>query len=308
MKTVIASLVCLIAVTCLGQAPAPKTTVSGAQPASKFEAEIHATIEAFRKAYDKGDADAIAATFTADGELVDPSGTTIRGRDAIAARFAETFAASPGATLTLIPDSIRAISPDTALEEGLATVKHTDGSPDESARYEVLHVKQDGKWLQARVRDFDDSQLTPHDRLKALDWLVGDWVDEAQDGVVFTSCAWSPDGNFLLREFRVQVAGKQAVNGTQRIGWDAASKRIKSWVFDANGSHGEQFWAEDEEGRWLIKATHTMTDGRIASATNMLERQGKDAVRWTSTDRTLGGDIVPDAEAYTLVRRPPPPK
>ncbi len=310
MRTALATLGLTIAVALLGVGPAgPAAQTQPPQaPAKMIEAEIRQANELFRDAFDKGDPAAVAATFTTDGELTDATGASIRGREAIAARFAESFEAAPHAKILILSESVRSLSVDTALELGKATITPASGGTAETTRYEVIHVKKDGRWLQARVRDFDEVDLPPHDRLKPLEWLVGEWVDEANDGIVHTTCAWSPDGNYLLREFRLQIQGRAATSGTQRIGWDPASQRIKSWVFDASGTHGEQFWVEDEEGRWIIKSTHTLADGRIATATNLLERTGKDAVRWTSRDRTLAASGLPESEEYLLVRRPPPPK
>ncbi len=39
-------------------------------------------------------------------------------------------------------------------------------------------------------------------RLKQLDWLVGNWVDEADDSVVHFSTRMSRSGNFLIRDFK----------------------------------------------------------------------------------------------------------
>ena len=69
-----------------GAAPEPaQAGVSRPNGASGVEGEIRKTIEVFIAAYNKGDAAAIAATFTQDGELVDPSGTITRGREQVQA-------------------------------------------------------------------------------------------------------------------------------------------------------------------------------------------------------------------------------
>ncbi|MDB5349422.1 MAG: hypothetical protein JWN86_669 [Planctomycetota bacterium] len=310
MRTALATLGVMLAAALLGGGHAAQTAPerSTQAPANSVESEIRKSIEVFREAFDKGDAAAVAATFTEDGELTDASGLTIRGRKAIAAWYTETFEESPGAKLAILPDSIRSLSPETVIEEGVATVTPAGGSGVETTRYEVIHIKQNGRWLQGRVHDSDEVNVSPHDRLKPLEWLVGDWVDEGDDGVVHTTCAWSQDGNFLLRDFRLQIRGRASSSGTQRLGWDPATRRIKSWIFDTTGTHGEQFWAQEDDGRWIIKSTHTLADGRLSTATNILERTGKDALHWTSRDRTLAASGLPDTEEYHLVRRPPAPK
>lgn len=309
MKTALVSLGLLLTATGpVGGPPASQEAPTPAPPpASAAESEIREAIDGFRKAFAKGDAAAVASTFTTDAEITGDSGEKIRGRDAIAAQFAGLFRESPGVTIAIAPDSIRSLGPDTAVEEGTATIA-TVGGPSETSRYEAVYVKQGGRWLQARVREFAEADLGPHERLKPLEWLVGDWVDEGQDGVVHTSCAWSPDGNYLLRDFRVQVRGKAAVSGTQRIAWDPSTKQVKSWTFDADGTHSDQHWAQDEAGRWIIKSSGALADGRRVTATNILAKTGKDSATWTSTDRTLGDLAAPDSETFVLVRRPPGPK
>ena len=94
---------------------------------------------------------------------------------------------------------------------------------------------------------------------------------------------------------------------TQRIGWDPLTKQIKSWVFDSEGGYGDG--ALDPQGQqWMIKSTGVLTDGRIATATHTLDPVGPNTARWHSTERTVGGQVIPEPSEYVMVRRPPPPK
>ena len=43
------------------------------------------------------------------------------------------------------------------------------------------------RWLVASIRELPDKDLSHHERLKELEWLVGDWVEETEDAVVATS-------------------------------------------------------------------------------------------------------------------------
>ena len=107
----------------------------------------------------------------------------------------------------------------------------------------------------------DDDSLSPHDRLKPLAWLVGDWVDEGSDAVVQIACKWSDDTNYLLVDFNAKIQGKPALKSSQRIGWDPLTQKVKSWVFDSDGGHGEGLWSQ-VENRWVIKSTAVMPDGQ----------------------------------------------
>mgnify|MGYP005819309109 CR=1 FL=1 len=290
-----------------GAQDAPPAPAAGQPDRREDETAIRAIVEASMKAYDAGDAAAYAALYTDDAVLITEDGTRLEGRAAIADEFACLFAENPGDTLRLKTKTLTFLDADTAEEEGVATVTPAS-TPDtpQVTRYTVLYAKRDGKWLQVRERDDPDRSLTPHDRLKALEWMVGDWVNESSQAVVATSCKWSDNGNFLLREFTVKVAGQPVMSGSQRIGWDALTGQFKSWVFDTEGGHGEGAWTQNGN-QWMIKATGVRPDGKIATATQILTRLGRDRVGWKSQDRTLGGEAVPDIEEFTLVRKPPEP-
>ena len=141
-----------------------------------------------------------------------------------------------------------------------------------------------------------------------MEWLVGSWLDENDEGEVQTTCDWSDDRSFLLRSFRMKIGGRVEVSGVQRIGWDPRLNQFRSWVFDSEGGFSDGLWSRDDRGRWIIKSTGVLKDGRTVSATNILTQVDGDMLRWGSVDRTLGSKALPDAEAAVLVRKPPAPR
>ena len=303
------SLLILIAVAvAAAQAPVPAPAGAADRPADRAEdrAAILANDAAFTKAFNAGDAAALAATFTEDAEVVDEENLTLEGRAAIAERFASYFTATPGAKIALTNDSLKFLGAESALLRGRAKMVLPDGGDIETSRYTVIFVKRDGKWLQASSRDERDETVTSGERLKAIDWLVGDWVSESHDSLVSWSCDWADNKSFLLLSFTVHLAGKPAMTGTQRIGWDPLHRQFRSWVFDSEGGYGEGHWSNEGE-RWLIRASGVRHDGHPASATQVLTRMNKDMIRWSSVDRTVAGKIVPDVVEFTMVRRPPNP-
>ncbi len=285
-------------------APASQPVAAGADRADDTRA-IGALVEAFTKAFDAGDAAAVAATFTAGALVVDEEGARTLGRAAIRDQFAASFKNTPGSRIALQVDSLRFLGLETALEEGRSTITPGNGAgPPEISRFTAIYVKEDGHWLQAAVRDEPAASLSVHDRLKELEWLVGQWVNESQEAVVFTTCKWADNGNFLLREFTVKALGKPVMSGSQRIGWDPVRRQFKSWVFDTEGGFVEAYWTRDGN-QWLVKAEGVQQNGEPASATNIITRLGKDRIGWQSVNRTLGGAAVPGADEFTLVRKPP---
>jgi uncharacterized protein (TIGR02246 family) len=283
------------------QAPSPSPAPS------EDEKAIRAVDEAFVRDYNKGDAKALAALFTEDAEAIEAEGDRCQGREQIEHLLARTFAASPGVKLALEIDSIRFLSPDVAREEGRSVATPARGTP--LARvYTVLWVRRGDRWLISSVREEGDSDISPHERLKVLEGLIGEWIDEGADSVVRLDCRWSDDGNFLIRTFTVKREGRPVLGVTQRIGWDPVARHIRSWEFDSEGGFGEGRWSRDRDGlRWIIKHTGVLPEGTIASATNIMILERPDLMRWAATDRIVGEDTVPSEESYVLVRVPPRP-
>jgi uncharacterized protein (TIGR02246 family) len=265
---------------------------------------IAALVASFTKAFNAGDAKAAAATFAEDALVVDEEGQRTEGRARIQDSLAASFAGSPRGTIAISTEALRFLGPDTALEEGRTTITPAMGTTPEISRFTVVYVKHGGHWLQSAVRDERAHDLTPHDRLKELEWLVGDWINESQDAVVHTICKWTSDGNFLVREFTMKTHGKPVLSGTQRIGWDPTRHQFKTWIFDSEGGFGEGYWTRNGD-QWVIKAEGVRQDGKHASATNIITRLGKDRASWQSVDRTIGEAAVPGVDEFTIVRKPP---
>ena len=118
------------------------------------------------KAYNAGDAKAIAPLFVADGEIIGEEGQSTQGGEGIRQVSPNLQGASQG-RMDLAVKSIRFIGPDIAVEDGMATVTHV---PEESVQhrgpYTVIHVRQAGKWLTASAGTFPRA-ATPEEQLKS---------------------------------------------------------------------------------------------------------------------------------------------
>ena len=267
---------------------------------------VLATSQSLVEAYNNGDADALASLFCPAAELVDDAGNVFKGWEEIEAIYTKFIQQFPGAKMELHVDSLQFATSEIAIEDGTRTVVTADGANSATNRYTMVYVKRDGKWSIASARELpDDPEPTPHDYLQPLAWLVGDWVDEGAEQAVAISCRWADSGNFLLLDFDARVQGESVMNSTQRIGWDAMTGRVRSWVFDSDGGYGRGDWAQLDD-RWIIKSTAVLPSGVTGSATIVIEPDGEDKFTMSGYDRVLGNAVEPDFEAV-VVRKPPQP-
>ncbi len=133
-------------------------------------AAIRKATDSFVAAFEKGDAEQAAAHLTAGAELIPDDAPGIRGQEAIQKAFAAHFKSHPKQKITLEQESLRFISRDTAIEEGLMKTAVENGAPT-TQRYNLLHVREDGKWLIAAIREWPSEGT----ELQDLGWLIGSW-------------------------------------------------------------------------------------------------------------------------------------
>jgi len=290
----------------------PAATKPAAPPApvaSPDEKAIRASAEAFTKLYNDHDAKGLAALFSPNAEMIDEDGLVTKGRDEILKEFEKVFKTNPKSSMVVDIESVRVLTSNLGIEEGTARSKDSPDDNEDITNYVAIHVKTDGKWLLACVRDWDvpPDELPPHERLELeMSWLVGDWIDESPDSVVHTVCKWHDNGNFLMQEFVVQVAGEIAMSGTMRIGWDAVHKQFRSWVFDSHGGYSEGLWLRDGND-WVVKMQGATATGETASSTNMYRRIDNDTIAWQSVDRVVDGQRQDDIPPIVVKRKPPQP-
>jgi uncharacterized protein (TIGR02246 family) len=284
--------------------PATKVEAKVTARGSSDESTIRANVEAFEKAYNARDAKSIAKLFAPDAQMVDEDGKSYHGRESIEKLYSGIFADAPDGRIDVDLETLRFFGPALAIETGRSKAMSEPGDPPDLSRYTVVHTKSpEGKWQMTFARDIEAPELPGYEQLQSLEWLVGDWIDEGPDAVVRTSCKWSDNKNFLLQDVEIRTRGEDTMHLTQRIGWDPLTKQVKSWLFDSDGGYGESYWTHDR-GQWIVKATAVRKDGTTGSMTNIYTQKGKDSYTWRTTDRIIGGDVLPSVEV-TVVRRPP---
>ena len=260
--------------------------------------------KAFVDAFEKGDASAVAGFWAEDGEFVDLTGRRLQGRPAIQDAFKDYFAENKGMKLRIDVNSVRFVTPDLAIEDGMTSLISPDGTSPSHARYTNVHVKRDGQWILESVREAPYTPPGNYEHLRGLEWTIGEWVDEG-DGpeIGHVSLEWSPDGNFLISTQDVTVRDTLVSRSTEWIGWDPSTSQIRSWSFEADGGIGEGVWSNQGD-QWIIKTNAILPDGKKLVATNLITRTGPDAVTWQSKDRTLDGKPLPDVNEIKMKRVP----
>jgi uncharacterized protein (TIGR02246 family) len=260
--------------------------------------------KAFVDAFEKGDAKAVAAFWAADGDYVDLNGHHLRGRTSIEDAFKDFFAENKGLKLRIDVNSIRFVTPDTAVEDGVTSLISLEGAPPNHARYANVHVKKDGQWVLQSVRESPYTSPGSYEHLRGLEWAIGEWVDEGEGPEIdHATFEWSPDGNFIISTQDATVKDTPVSGATEWIGWDRATSQIRSWSFVADGSIGENTWS-NESDQWFIKTNAILPNGRKLAATNIVTRNGPDEITWQSKDRMLDGKALPDVKEIKMKRVP----
>jgi uncharacterized protein (TIGR02246 family) len=266
------------------------------------EAALKKRAEEFMAAFEKGDAKALAGFWTPDGDYMDQAGHALKGRQAIEQAFERQFAAAKGAKMVIRPISLRFVNADLAIEDGTSELLYATDIPPTAARYTATHVKQDGQWYLASVRDAILVSPSNHDNLRELEWLAGDWTGEAEKGeVARASYSWAENDNFLVSSFATTIKDQPVAGGTQWIGWDGAGKQIRSWSFNSNGGFAEGTWSRDGD-KWTILIAATPRDGKKVSATVVINKVDDDHLTWQSTKRSVDGKPAPDSDVIKMKR------
>jgi uncharacterized protein (TIGR02246 family) len=274
-----------------------------AAPANEDDVAIRKAIASYTVAFNKADAKALAAHWTETGTFTTPAGKTLQGRALLEKDFAAYFAESKGAKLEIVDPQIRLLSPSVAVETGVARVSIGEEPPSET-NYEAIHIKTAGGWRIDSVREEESPAAPPsnYERLKELEWMIGEWVDADDNATVETTCRWTANRNFITRSFKVIVQDRIEMEGTQIIGWDPVAQTIRSWVFDSDGGFGVGKWAKSGT-RWTVTSAQVLADGGRMTATNIFEYVDENTCTYRSIGRQLDGELLPNIDPVKIVRK-----
>ncbi|MEI8373208.1 MAG: SgcJ/EcaC family oxidoreductase [Planctomycetota bacterium] len=294
-------LLCLII---LGGAVVNRSFAGQPGDTSGDEVAIRKADEAYVNAFNKHDAKALADAWSPEAVYLNRvTGAEVVGRAAIAEQFTAVFKDQPEVKLELSAQSIQFVSPNVAVEQGIAKTLVPKADPEEE-EYSAVYVRREGQWLLDRVTE-KTKEVTPsrYEQLKPLEWMIGRWVDKDDDDNVDieTECKWTKNQSFITRSFTVSAEGKINMSGMQIIGWDPVAKAIRSWTFDSDNGFSEANWTLKKD-RWFIQNKGYLADGRKASMTNVIKQVDQNSFTWQTIERSVGGELLPNINEVVIVR------
>jgi ketosteroid isomerase-like protein len=279
--------------------------VRGAATGPDADAEIaaiRAAASAYTAAVRSGNVDVMRRTWTPEGDYIDASGRRFKAHELIPQQAAASPSSSSPHPATAkaqaSSSTLRLITPTVAIEDGAVDAGASDDGSALTGRFTAVWVKHDGRWLLDSLRESMAATTSFNERLRPLEWLLGEWVGTTGDSAILVSSRWSDDGEFIIREFLIRSEGRADISATQRIGWDATAGTIRCWTFDSLGGSAEGIWRRDGK-RWLVNSSEVLADGRKSktSAVYVLDDEGNFASevssKWGAVDGNEGGPSLP---------------
>jgi uncharacterized protein (TIGR02246 family) len=259
------------------------------------KAAVRARTEEFLKAVAKGDARESAAFWTAAGEYV-RGDLTLRRRANIEKAYAEHFKKKRPGTTTVEGESIRFLSDDTAVQEGVFVVKRPNPAETARSEFSALWVRSGGKWHFAQLRESPEGPS-----LQELAWMVGSWTFPSDGAEARMVVEWAEGKQYLLcRTTRTQ--DDETTTATQILAVHPSTGAIQSWTFESDGSLGESVWSRTTKG-WTAKVKSVTADGDKATATTILTPIDENTFTFQSIERTVDGEKVADVGPIKVTRK-----
>ncbi|HTU24719.1 MAG TPA: nuclear transport factor 2 family protein [Pirellulales bacterium] len=268
-------------------------------PAASGEEGLRQVIAAYGKALAEGDMAAMAKFWTADGNYVDPRGRSVKAREALEKMVQLDKEGLKGSIphLALETESLRLVTPEVALEDGVSELATEGEKPIFRGRYLAVWVKQQGSWLLSSLRESLAPPPSPVDRLNALEWLVGDWEADEDGNTITVSAKWTANKVYLLCDVVVEHDERVTHRFTERIAWDPLTRRLKGWKFDADGGMGEGSWTQHGD-TWVVRSSGVTRDGRTTSAKNIYSDISTNSFTLRSAEAQVDGESKPEFELH----------
>jgi uncharacterized protein (TIGR02246 family) len=266
--------------------------------------ELQGAVDKYVAAYNTGAVDKVMAFWTEDADFVDIRGGFHQGRDLIAALFRRGFADNPGRTMKLASDARKFLAPTVAMDDGILELKAADGET-YRGRYAVVWTKGTNGWRIRSARDIPLEEEEPESTepspppLEELAWLEGKWQAKSAKHQITLDCAFVWDKTYMTQRFNIKGADEE-FHVLTFVTFDPTEARFRSWYFDSRGGFGGGLWSKRDKV-WRTEILAVMPDGQIGSNFMSWEQVDENTARWTSTEREVEGEILPDIE-QTYVR------
>jgi uncharacterized protein (TIGR02246 family) len=265
-----------------------------ARPADRDS--VQKALDSFAAAFGKGDAKAVVAHWTPEGEYVGDDGTTIRGRAALEKDYKEFFTKNPANSLEVEVGTIRFPSRDTAVVEGHFKLHMGKKKELVVSRCSFLYAREDGRWLIAIAREWPGDGM----EIRDLEWLIGTWEAKRDGTVVTTTYEWTKNKTFIRCQLSITKDG-QTNTGTQMIGKMPSTGGMHMWTFEDEGGIGDADITREGK-KWVFASRGSTVDGRVITATNVMTPVDADSFLWHTVERTVDGEPVPDLVPIAVTR------
>lgn len=278
-------------------------SISPAQAADKaIEDTIKAKVEAYEKAFNAGDAPALARMWAPDGNYINTDGWVSTGRDQLEKLHAHILADKPKATIKVFVGSISnsANDSDAVIERGIVVMRDTTGGIVSRSPYIAIHRKIGGEWLLQSVVEMSTATLPA--QVSDLDWMLGSWKASNADNTVTLTNTMQPSGHLMVSDIEV-VQGKSSPAQHEMIMTtvDPSSGKLTAFLFDANGGYGRGIWHQNN-GKWYLNTHRTKPDGTTLDAVIVMKRDSENSISWQTVSRTADGITLRDLPEVVVTR------
>jgi uncharacterized protein (TIGR02246 family) len=257
-------------------------------------AAVRAAAAAYLDALNRGDESAIIASWTDDGVYIDASGRSRRARDIAHEEFAAATPKQGDQALSPPASTIHFVGPTVAIEQSTASVGPSANASPAEVNFVAAWVKQNDRWQLSLLREFPPPSSTPAARgLDQLAWMVGNWTATQDRTVVELTGEWTPDKTYIIQRFVAKRDDSVVRRGAQRIAWDAAANRIRSWTFNADGGFGESQWRQEGDV-WIAESTGVLADGGKTKSFHFWTPEGEDSCWFKSLHGEIDGQPTED--------------
>lgn len=259
-------------------------------------------IEKYSEAFNAHDPNTIAELWADDGTYVNmTTQETYEGKQAIKEYYSKMFNEDGADKIKTEISTTYSLSSNESIAKGLATITFKDGTEKKEA-FIAQFFLNNGKWLLQNVSINElDPPLSHFEKLKDLDWLAGDWIDDDDNIDVDYSYEWDKYKNFLTQQFTLSVLDQEVLTGTQIIGWDPIQETIKSWIFDSDGGFGEAIWNKQDE-TWYATVKFILPEGGEATATHVYKKINDSLYTFSSENRVVDGNLLPNIGPFKVMR------